>query len=140
MALVGGGGAGNTAGSGGTAGVGTSLNYIGNHCYAYSGNVTDAGTSGPNATMLDFTTGSNTYIKGKFQWEPNEEGSVTIDIVVEFNGQRIYDAEFDAVPPGRGMWATPLRVIIPPNTHVVMKFGAAIAMEASAQFTGRVYA
>tara|TARA_Y100000310_G_scaffold200080_1_gene200088 strand:- start:186 stop:605 length:420 start_codon:yes stop_codon:yes gene_type:complete len=115
------------------------LEIIENHCYAYSGNITDAGTAGPNTTMLDFTTGPNYYVKGQFQWEPNEEGSVTIDIVVEFNGQRIYDAEFDAVPPGRGMWATPLRVIIPPNTHVVMKFGCALTMEACAQFTGKVY-
>ena len=138
MALVGGGGAGNTAGSGGTAGVGTSLNYIGNHCYAYSGNVTDAGTSGPNTTMLDFTTGSGSYIKGKFQWEANHEGGLVVDIVIEFNGQSIYDSEFDA-SPNRGMWLTPLKVIIPPNTHVVMKFGASGSMQAASQLTGEVY-
>ena len=38
MALIGGGGAGNVAG-GNPSGTGTSLNYIGDHCYAYSGDV-----------------------------------------------------------------------------------------------------
>jgi len=136
MAPIVGGGAGNPAG--GTAGIGTSLNYIGNHCYAYSGNVTDATSSAPATTLLDFTTASGTYIKGKFQWEANNESSLVVDIVVEFNGQRIYDSEFDA-SPSRGMWNTPLRVIIPPETRVVMKFGASGNMESAAQFTGRVY-
>ena len=136
MAPIVGGGASNPAG--GTAGVGTSLNYIGIHCYGYSGNVTNSGTSGPDTTMLDFTTASGTYIKGKLQFEANNESDRTVDIVVELNGQRIYDSEFDA-SPNRGMWVTPLRVIIPPETRVVMKFGANSSMEAAAQFTERVY-
>ena len=106
-------------------------------CFAYSGNVTDAGTSGPNTTMLDYTTGSG-YIVGQFQWEANNESSLIVDIVVEFNGVRIYDSEFDA-SPSRGMWNTPLDVIIPPFTHVVFKFGASGGMQAASQFTGRVY-
>jgi len=134
MAIIAGG---NPAGSGGTAGIGTSLNYIGNHCFAYSGNITDAGTGGPNTTMLDFTTGSG-YIKGKFQFEANNESTLIVDIVVELNGQRIYDSEFDSAPT-RGMWLTPLKVIIPPDSRIIMKFGASQSMEAASQFTGRVY-
>jgi len=121
-----------------TASVGKTLNYIGRHAYAYSGNITNTGTAAPDSVMLDFVTGSDSYLKGKFQWEANHEGSLTVDIVIEFNGVKIYDSEFDA-SPGRGMWLTPLRVIIPPGTHVRMLWGASSAQEAASQFTGRVY-
>ena len=114
------------------------LSIIGTHAYAYSGNVTDPSSSSPDTTMLDFYSPASQYIKGKFQFEANNESSLVVDIVIEFNGQRIYDSEFDA-SPSRGMWLTPLRVIIPPNTHVVMKFGSSGSMEAASQFTGRVY-
>ena len=60
MALVGGGGAPNVAGSN-PAGTGTSLNYIGDHVYAYSGTFQSLNAT---ATMLQFTTGSE-YIKGQ---------------------------------------------------------------------------
>ena len=55
MPLIGGGGAGNTAGSNPT-GISQSLNYIGNHCYAYSGLI-QVGTS--LTTCLEFTTGNS---------------------------------------------------------------------------------
>ncbi len=119
-------------------GTGKHLSIAGSHAFAYSGNVLDGGTSGPNTTMLDFYSPASRYIKGKFQWEANHEGSFVTDITVELNGQIIYDSEFDT-NPNRGMWLTPLRVIIPPNTHVVMKFGASTSLTAAAQFTGRVY-
>jgi|TARA_R110000823_G_C15590087_1_gene464125 hypothetical protein len=58
MALIGGGGAGNVAGGANPSGVGTSLNYIGDHCYAYSGKVPSSATA---FNLLDFTTG-NSYV------------------------------------------------------------------------------
>ena len=65
MALVGGGGASNVAGSN-PAGVGSSINYVrtdeGNFAYAFSGDVVDAGTGSANTTMLDFTTGNETIM------------------------------------------------------------------------------
>jgi len=61
MALIGGGGSGNVAG-GNPSGTGTGLTYVGDHCYAYSGEIT-SGTSG-DSTMLDFSTGANSYIVG----------------------------------------------------------------------------
>ena len=59
MPLVGGGGAGNIAG-GNPAGTGTSLNYIGNHAYAYSGNFSSTGTD--DTTYLEFDLALNQYI------------------------------------------------------------------------------
>ena len=64
MALVGGGGAGNVAGSN-PAGVGFSLNYVGDepgYAYAYSG-AFDNSTS--DVKCMDFTTGAH-FIVGQF--------------------------------------------------------------------------
>ena len=65
MPLVGGGGAGNVGG-GAPVGVGSSINYIGNHAYAFSGQVTSG--TGTTITMLDFTTASNSYITANIQF------------------------------------------------------------------------
>ena len=62
MALVGGGGAPNVAGSN-PAGTSTSLNYVGKHAYAYSG---DVSVSGSLTTMLEFTTAEQ-YVVGHYQ-------------------------------------------------------------------------
>ena len=78
MALVGGGGAGNVAGSN-PAGVGTSINYIGNHAYAYAGALS-ASTSAE--TRLNFTTGA-LYIVGRITCngscasQPSASGELT---------------------------------------------------------------
>ena len=60
MALIGGGGAGNVSG-GNPSGTGSSLNYIGNHCYAYSGAF---GATTSAQTTLEFETGGQ-YIVGE---------------------------------------------------------------------------
>jgi hypothetical protein len=64
MALLGGGGAGNVASSN-PSGTGTNLNYIGNHAYAYSGEIS---ANDNETTMLDFTLGANQYFVGKVQF------------------------------------------------------------------------
>ncbi|HCV02683.1 MAG TPA: hypothetical protein DG048_08565 [Pseudoalteromonas sp.] len=46
-------------------GTGTSINYIGKHAFAYSGEVTSG--SGTAVTMMQFTVDSGSYIVGKFQ-------------------------------------------------------------------------
>ena len=61
MALVGGGGSPNVAG-GNPSGTGGSINYIGEHAYAYSGSV----VANNETTLLLFTT-QNSYIVCKFQ-------------------------------------------------------------------------
>jgi len=62
MALVGGGGAGNVASSN-PAGTGTTLNYVGDFAYAYSGEV---GVDDNETTLLEFNTGNNILV-GTFQ-------------------------------------------------------------------------
>ena len=63
MALIGGGGAGNVAG-GNPSGTGSSLNYVGNLVYAYSGPQDGANSY---VTYLRFTTGSE-LIYGELQF------------------------------------------------------------------------
>ena len=58
MPLVGGGGAPNVAGSN-PAGTGTSINYVGDFVYGYSGSMTVDDTE---TTMLEFTTGSELIV------------------------------------------------------------------------------
>jgi hypothetical protein len=66
MALIGGGGSPNVAGGGSNpSGTGTGLNYVGNHAFAYSGEVS---VNDNETTMLDFTLGANQYFVGKVQF------------------------------------------------------------------------
>lgn len=64
MPLVGGGGSPNVTGANPT-GTGTSLNYVGDHAYAYSGEIS---VNDNETTMLDFTLGANQYFVGKVQF------------------------------------------------------------------------
>ena len=78
MALVGGGGAGNVAGSN-PAGVGSSINYVrtdeGNFAYAFSGTLQMQAQAQQNTTMLDFTTGNET-IMAEIGFTETEKGKV----------------------------------------------------------------
>ena len=74
MALVGGGGAGNIAGSN-PAGTGTTLNYIGDHVYAYSGTFSSTNAS---QTMLEFSTGSEYIV-----------GTLTVNGAIDFSSANI---------------------------------------------------
>jgi len=85
MPLVGGGGAGNVAG-GNPSGTGSSLNYIGEHCYAYSGKVASSATA---FNLLDFTTG-NSYILADLTCFYAVQGSGSdMQFTVKLNGEAI---------------------------------------------------
>ena len=77
MPLVGGGGAGNVAG-GNPVGTGSSLNYIGEHAYMYTGAVS-VGTS--ETTIAQFGTSGNSYLVGS--WQPQILTNTTDDIVFQ---------------------------------------------------------
>ena len=135
---AGGGGGGGIVGVGNTfTGPAEALEIIGDHCYAYSGNITDAGTSGPNTTMFNFKTG-NFYVVGLFRWDTNNESPIVVDVRIKFNGAIIYDCEWNSSPT-HGLSVNPLDVVIPPYTQVLMEFGASSSCEAAAQLTGRIY-
>ena len=137
MALVGGGGAGNVAGSN-PVGTGTSLNYIGDHAYAYSGTV-PIGAS--NTTMLDFTTGSNTYIIAEIEFHGNIQGVGNSNTVflIKIDGQDISHTQWNATVD-HTMMDTPTRLILPPASRVEILMAQASGSDKDFQatMTGRV--
>jgi hypothetical protein len=89
MALVGGGGAGNTAGSN-PAGTGNSLNYIGDHAYAYSGSIT---VNNNFSDLLNFNT-QNSYVVVSFQpfyLQQGETDNILFELLI--NGEVIASVE-----------------------------------------------
>ena len=137
MALVGGGGAGNIAGSN-PAGTGTSLNYIGDHCFAYSGAVA---TSNSTTTVLDFTTGVG-YVIGKLQPTYLQAGrGEDFSYKIVLNGERIGQFDLDA-----SNTSTPFEefdILVPPYSTLEITAENATdstTVSMGALFTGRVYA
>ena len=117
MALIGGGGAGgagNVAGSN-PAGIGSSLNYIGNHVYANSGTYEAKNTT---QTVLEFTTGNN-YIVGTLQLNSAVQFS---NASVRQSAAKIsYDSQTIALIVGSAEDAPVSQVtdiLIPPFTNV----------------------
>jgi len=134
MAILG--GAGNPVG-GSFTGPAEAIEIIGNHCYAYSGNVQNTGTSAPDTTMLKFTTG-NYYSVVAFNFSVDKEAAAVYDIVMKLNGSIIYDSEFDGSPI-HGIWLYPVHVILPAYTEFEFLFGCDSAATAQAIMTGRIY-
>jgi len=141
MPLIGGGGAGNTAG-GNPSGTGTSLNYIGNHVYGYSGAIALDGTTNDNTYML-FTTGPQ-YIVGTVQFNNLDEGAGTDDMVCKifFDNQIVQSYRVGS----SNIYTSPdntIPVLIPPFTTVkitIKDLTQASTIENIVSLVGRVYA
>jgi len=131
-------GAGNPVGGSNPSGIGTSLNYIGEHAYAYSG-IAEAATS-PGTVFLEFNTGSS-YIIATVQLYNTENESNIINWEIEINGTKVIEYNQEGrvalpfhVPEGN-------KIIVPSYSSVVVR-GIALssATDGAAMFTGRVYA
>ena len=133
MAILG--GAGNVAG-GNPAGTGTSLNYIGDHAYAYSGPISSNGSSTADTVALQFSTG-NSYIVGYISFQTTELGGGTCFVDLKINDQVIMDVQWDNDPTKAPDY---LDVILPPYSDVTVLTGTANDKTMTAQITGRVYA
>jgi hypothetical protein len=134
-------GAGNPAGSGGTAGTGKGLNYLGEHAYANSGAITNT-TSYKN--ILDFTIGAH-YIVGTITLNGSvvaatvAAGNISIYQVI-VNSETIALIKFDSQNEDMPQTAT-IPVILGAYDHVEV---SVIADDTNgvdtALFSGRVYA
>jgi len=116
-----------------TAGTGLELNYLGRHCFAYSGTF----NPGSGETFLSFQTGSG-YIVGIVEVNADWAGTGGNNMVVEIylNEVRVVfeqDVGNDYVPGD-----TEFKLIIPPYTNVKVDLTGASA-KANANFTGKVY-
>jgi len=142
MALVGGGGAGNVGG-GAPAGVGTSINYVGDHCYVYSGIVNTSGQNN-DVTLAEFSTASNSYIVGFLNPVSNKiDGTSGDDLIFRLfvNDEQISafvidnNATFNLFEEIQLLFAGDSRVKI-----TCRNTSSSTAREVGVIFTGRVYA
>ena len=125
-----------------TAGTGLELNYIGNHCYAYSGTF-DAATS--FADVLQFTTGKEyivSIISCNGLVNPADTGPGTNSIFkIQLNG--IVVAYVKVETSNESMPSLiPIEIIMPPYTNVtvsVISDQATTAKVGSVTLTGKLY-
>ena len=142
MALIGGGGAGNVGG-GNPSGIGSSLNYIGNHAYANSGAIQTETSAAPH---LNFTTG-NEYIIGVFELQgacnlsdvsDGEVSAFIIKINSEIVAQPKVGTAAEAMPT-----VEHYKILITPQSKIeveVISAASNTGWKTSASFVGRVYA
>ena len=139
MALVGGGGAGNVAGSN-PSGTGTTLNYIGDFVYAHSGIVAVGGVLDQEYTLLDFSTSGSAVIKGRFQfYYGDEDAGEDVLYRIKFNGETICLFVTDS-PSVTNPWIC--KLIIAPETRVTLTAANVVntnVRDHAATITGRLY-
>ena len=103
-------GGGNPVGSSNPAGIGSRLNYIGNHVYGYSGQVdiTDSVT-----TCLQHTTG-NEYIVATITMDSKNTSGIDTVFDVKINNETILTTRVgDAYQPYPN-WSKQSKIVIPP--------------------------
>jgi len=114
------------------------LTTIGNHCYAYSG---DVSVSGSATEMLSFTTGKK-YIISEFEYHGTiaQIGNNQLAIEVLLNGVSIIHTYFDATV-NHTLWDNPPKILIPPLSKVVITLAQASGSDRNMQVTlvGKVY-
>ena len=144
MALIGGGGAGNVAGGANPSGVGSGINYIGDHCYGNSG-VGSAGTGG-DFVALDFTSASNSYIMAEmfvtYDAEDLADGN-QFGYKVSADGANILFTRREASAADKVDNPLPHRVkfVIPQQTRIVITgINNGSGVDLSFVLIGRVYA
>ena len=123
MPLVGGGGAGNVAGSY-PCGTGNTLQYIDEGVHAaYSGAISPQNNIGSPLTMLDFTTGAIPMI-GKLNFS-YETGTLASDKRLGFNlllnGSKIHEFfDYIGTTHSESMIAQEPELVFPAHTHIVI--------------------
>ena len=143
MPLVGGGGSPNVAGSN-PAGTGTSLNYIGEHAYGFSG-TGNAGTGG-DFTAFDFTSAANSYIRAKMYitYDAEDLGAgEQFGYIVSVDGTNIFFTRREASAADIVDNPLPHKVefMIPPQSRIIVTgFSNGSGVDLSFVLTGRVYA
>jgi hypothetical protein len=137
MALIGGGGAGNVAGGSNPSGVGTSLNYVGEHAYAYSGAVSVNGTE---TTLIEASV-SNNYLTLLWDsaYSPNAYSTKQYTFKLYLDEQLVH-AEFHYDNNIETMGTT--RILIPPYSKVKITAENVTdntALDCLVTLSGRVY-
>ena len=132
-------GGGNPIGGSNPSGTSSSLNYVGNHAYAYSGTIP---ISGSDTTMLAFET-ANAYIKGQLNFSGvwGDMGSSPVTMKLTINGEDTIVTKVANVS-ARDVEGTPYPILLPPNSKIVVSMLQTSGTNRDYQATiiGRVYA
>jgi len=136
-------GGGNPVGGSNPSGVGTSINYIGNHCYAYSGLIQVADSL---TTCLQFNTG-NSYLvvdltlSGGARIDGGTNVGCNTIFEIYMDGTRNLLVKVESINEDMpAMEVLPL--LIPPHTSFKVAFitdSTSSGLFNSAAITGRVY-
>jgi len=106
------------SGSNVVAGTGLSINYVGDHVYAYSGDIASSGSEGTPEALLDFTTGARSIvctIQFSYSLSAVQRGVNSI----EFNGLIVAKQFFrTASATYENTWPMTFELFIPPYTAV----------------------
>ena len=137
MALVGGG---NPVSGSNPVGVGQTLNYIGEHVYAYSGTVS---VTNADTTMLKFTTHSASYILADIQMYCADSQTNDFDFVLKLNGETITAFQLDNTPQQYPYGNYPVHIVLAPNTQIeiiMSNQSSSTGRDWTVSLTGRTYA
>ena len=125
-------------------GTGTGLNYVGNHCFAFSG---EFGASTSQQTMLKFTTSANNYIVATIQMNGFIDiaqigggalGAFIIKIDEQIVGNYKITGSDETAP-----YSVTTELLLPASSKVeiiCVSTANDAAFDATATITGRVYA
>jgi len=122
-----------------TGSTGLTLNYIGSHCYAFSGDVNTSGSSNPIA-ILDFTTGSH-YINAKIMFGLNHDTTDNLGFRVVMNGENSAGYEITG-GVGDAQASNWIPFLIPPYSHIqctIQNDTDSSAVPVHCHLVGRVY-
>jgi len=127
-------GGGNPVSGANPAGISQGLNHIGDHAYAQSGSIENAGTGGPDTTLLKFNSGSS-YIVGKMDFATTNTAGHDTYLDLLYDGQKVMELKESnsAIVPMR------FDIFIPPQTNVEVKMGFNSTYKGSVMISARVY-
>jgi len=123
--------------TGGTAGVGKSLSYVRDHCYAYSGLI---GVNNVETTLLEFSTGEASLLIN-VQYNYAESDGDDIVYRTYLNGEVVQQFITDHAKL-YGWMNSFVRILIPPYSKVkcsAENLGSSSTRTQICSITGRVY-
>ena len=129
---------GNPTGGTNPSGTGTILNYVGNHAYAYSG---DVSVDGNATTMVKMQT-QNSYVVGTIQVGSTESGNDDIALGLLMNSENILTQTFSNTFSTSIEGYNEIEILIPPFSTIELTLkviGGSPPTVCQAMFQGRVY-
>jgi len=130
------GGGGPVGSSNSFTGPADALELVGDHCYAYSGNVVASGADEPDTPAFNFTTG-NYYAVMELKALTLFVGNETRHMRTSLNGSAVSTVKADGSPDFYNIF--PVVLVVPSYTTVLVEFGVSGGGTFNFVITGRIY-